>query len=343
MRHMKRLLLIGVMLPLLAFAQEDEAAASRAAAAQTLRASIGALRSTYTADIEFDTPELDGMEFKPTISYKQRVFADGTGDLQADMEHIPLPEEVPAGLQELSFGFLHTAEGNAVRLLDEAVQRDGSGDEEDPFAQLLNTLNEIPMPTDEELAAMDLRQETEVIDGVECQMITWIPEEYNPDDPKSVAMHCVAFGTEDHFLRSYVALDSNGEQLFSLRFKNINPNPVFGPEDFTFGPGVKVTHVNTDEEFGMEIQKLFMKTLVQAALKPKSKRKRHTAGAVSPSVPAPAVEVAEIEPEVAGAMPESPLPPAEPRHRGLWFFVAGMLLAVAVCGILFWFQKRKVS
>ena len=103
-----------------------------------------------------------------------------------------------------------------------------------------------------------------------------------------------------------------------------------------------MTHVNTDEEFGMEIQKLFMKTLVQAALKPKSKRKRHTAGAVSPPAPAPAMEVAASEPEVVEAMPESLPPPAEPRRRGLWFFVAGMLLAVAVCGILFWLQKRKV-
>ena len=325
-------------------AQETTDADNLADARETLRKSLNALRTTYTAEIEFDVPDLAELENKPSISYKQRLFEDGTADVQADMEHIPLPEDAPPGLDELSFGFLHTTEGNALRLGNDAIMRDGQGDEEDPFAQMLNQLNEIPIPSDEELAAMDLRQETEVIDGVECQVLSWIPQEYNADDPKSVAMHCVAFGAGDHLLRSYTALNDQGEPMFALRFKDVNTNPSFGPDDFAFGPTVRVVHVKTDEEFQLEVQKLFMKKFVQTALKPKKKRsRRHTASTTSPVAeepPAPPPE--DPAPEPPPAEPE-PAPAPPPRRHGLLAFGAGVLLALLVtAGLLFW-QKRKNS
>ena len=325
-------------------AQETTDADNLADARETLRKSLNALRTTYTAEIEFDVPDLAELENKPSISYKQRLFEDGTADVQADMEHIPLPEDAPPGLDELSFGFLHTTEGNALRLGNDAIMRDGQGDEEDPFAQMLNQLNEIPIPSDEELAAMDLRQETEVIDGVECQVLSWIPQEYNADDPKSVAMHCVAFGAGDHLLRSYTALNDQGEPMFALRFKDVNTNPSFGPDDFAFGPTVRVVHVKTDEEFQLEVQKLFMKKFVQTALKPKKKRsRRHTASTTSPVAeepPAPPPEAPAPAPPPAAPEP-APAPP--PRRHGLLAFGAGVLLALLVtAGLLFW-QKRKNS
>ena len=184
---------------------------------------------------------------------------------------------------------------------------------------------------------MDLRQETEVVDGVECQLITWIDENYNPDDPTSIAMHCVAFGTDDHLLRSYMALDSGGESRFALRFKNINTNPSFGPDDFTFGPDVRVTHVKTDEEFGIELQKLFMKKMVQAALKPKKKHRRHTNGGQGEAIPPPE-ESPESIPE-----PEAPAEVSRWRLTGRWAFCAGVLIALGVVAIMYWLQKRKHS
>ena len=328
-------------------AQEtQEAPSNLVEARETLQQSLSALRSTYTADIEFDVPDLAELETKPTISYKQRVFEDGNGDIQADLDHIPLPEDAPAELKDFSFGFLHTAEGNALRLENEAVMRDGQGDEEDPIAKMLNSLNEIPVPSDEELAAMDLQQETEVIDGVECRVLSWIPEEYKADDPKSVAMHCVAVGAEDHLLRSYTALNDKGEAMFSLRFKNVNTNPSFGPDDFTLSPEVKVTHVDNDKDFEMEVQKLFMKKFIQTAIKPKSKRRRRTTSSPQAAVvPQQPLE----EPELPAPPPKSPQddlplppPPATPRvFSGKLALCIGLLLALLITGILIYLQKRR--
>ncbi len=311
---------------------------------ETLRQSLGALRMTYTADIEFDVPDLAEVTTKPTISYKQRVFEDGTSDVQADLENLPLPDDVPSGMRELSFGFLHTAEGNALRLGDEAVMRNGQADEEDPLTQMLNQLNEIPVPTDEELAAIDLRQETTVIDGVECQVLSWIPEEYEADNPESVAMHCVAFGTDDHLLRSYTALNDKGEEMFSMTFKNVNSAPTFGPEDFTFGPQVKITHVNTDEEFENEIKKLFMKKFIQNAMKPKSKRPRRTASTKQPSTPDLPEEKNNIPENTAPTPTATAVAPSDAKPPyGRIAVLAGLLLALAITGVLYYLQKRRQS
>ena len=317
---------------------------SVADARETLQQSLNALRSTYTADIEFDAPELSELATRPTISYKQRVFEDGSGDIQADLEHFPLPEDAPPGLNEISAGFLHTAEGNALRLANEAVMRDGQGNEDDPIAQMLNQLNEIPIPSDEELAAMDLRQDTEIIDGVECQVLSWIPKEYDANDPKSVAMHCVAFGAEDHILRSYTALNDQGEEMFALNFKNVNTNPSFGPDDFTFGPNVKVTHVDNDKDFENEVKALFMKKFLQATFKPKGKRRRHTASVNQPPQPQP-----EPEPTPEPDLPEQPPPPEpfptpEPAPRpsyGKFAVIAGILLALLITGLLIVLQRKR--
>ncbi|MBR6470879.1 MAG: hypothetical protein IKS83_03710 [Victivallales bacterium] len=348
-KRLSLIFLFSLFLPPIAFAQEnDEAAAARAEAAQTLCESIGLLRSTYTAQIEFDTPDLAELENKPTLSFKQRVFEDGTADVQANMEHLPLPEEAPRFLDDLSLGFLYTAEGMALRINDEAVMRDGKGEnDEDPIAELLNSLNDIPMPSDEELAAIDLRQDTEVIDDVECQVITWIPEEYNADDPKSVAMHCIAFGKEDRLIRSYIALDGNGNPLFSVNFTNLNTNPSFGPEDFTLGPDVKVVHVKTDQEFEAELQKLMMRKTIQTALTPKSKRRRHTGSAPEPpqeeSAPEPPAAPPEppqepVQSETPSAEPSAAAP--EPMRHGMLLMFGGVLLILVAAGASAWWLRR---
>ena len=325
-------------------AQEGDVAAARSAAAQTLLESISLLRSTYTAEIEFDVPDLAELEKKPSVSFKQRVFEDGTGDIQADLEHIPLPEDAPAGLGDISAGFLYTSEGMAIRVNNDAVMRDGKKEEgDDPFAQFLNSLNEIPIPSDEELAAIDLRQDTEVIDGVECQVLSWIPEEYNADNPKSVAMHCVTFGLEDHLIRSYTALDGDGNPLFSLNFTNINTNPSFGPEDFTFGPDVRVVHVNSDKEFEIELNKLMMKNIIRSSLTPKSKRqRRHTSGN-APSVTPPSEE----PPPIASEPPPKEIPPpaeipveVKPTHHTLFFIAIGILLVLVTVVVMRHIQKK---
>ncbi len=342
MRHILALTAPFLFFAMILHAQEPAEHSTVADARETLQQSLNALRSTYTADIEFDAPEMSELATKPTISYKQRVFEDGSGDIQADLEHFPLPEDAPPGLNEISAGFLHTAEGNALRLANEAVMRDGQGNEDDPIAQMLNQLNEIPIPSDEELAAMDLRQETEIIDDVECQVLSWIPKEYDANDPKSVAMHCVAFGAEDHILRSYTALNDQGEEMFALYFKNVNTNPSFGPDDFTFGPNVKVTHVDNDKDFELEVKALFMRKFLQASFKPKGKRKRHTASVnqVPEPEPEPTPEPDIPEPPA----PPEPVPPPEPAPHpsyGKLAVAAGVLLALLITGLLIFLQRKR--
>ena len=90
------------------FAQDETDLADLREARQTLQQSLNALRTTYTADIEFDVPELEGLEANPTLSYKQRVFEDGTGDISTVTSggyvqgicptdwHIPTADEMAA-------------------------------------------------------------------------------------------------------------------------------------------------------------------------------------------------------------------------------------------------------
>ena len=69
-----RLILVFAFALHATYAQESAPeATTRADAAQTLLQSIGALRTTYTADIELDTPDLAELKDKPVFSYKQRV------------------------------------------------------------------------------------------------------------------------------------------------------------------------------------------------------------------------------------------------------------------------------
>lgn len=340
-----RLILVFAFALHATYAQESAPeATTRADAAQTLLQSIGALRTTYTADIELDTPDLAELKDKPVFSYKQRVFEDGTADLQATMDHFPLPKEVPTALsmEELSIGFLSTSDVTAIHLDDTAVVMDSRSEEmENGLRELLDGLNDLPMPSDEELAAMDLQQEYEVIDGVECQLLTWIPEDYEPGRADSVAMHCIALGVEDHFLRSYTALNEEGKPLFSLRFSNVNLNPSFGPEDFALPPDLKIIHVKTPEQFESELKLLFLKKFVQNALKPKpSKRRRHTSAAPPPAEePTPAVEPQPIPPPPAQ---EPPPPPEEPTSSRLTFFlVAGAVILALFILVLFLARNHK--
>ena len=330
------------------YAQElsDVDASKRADAAQTLLQSIGALRTTYTADIEMDSPDLAEVEKKPVFSYKQRIFDDGTADFQATMEHFQLPKEIPAALSMdgLSVGFLSTSDITAIHLDDTAVVMDSRSEEmEKGLRDLMEGLNDIPMPSDEELAAMDLQQELEIIDGVECQVLTWIPEEYEAGSADSVAMHCVAFGVEDHFLRSYTALNEDGEPLFSLRFTNINLNPSFGPDDFVLPPNLNEIHVKTPEQFASELRLLFLKKFVQNVLKPKpSKRRRHTSSATPP--PPPSAELAtpqEPTPAPTTQPPEPPPNEAPDSGKLPFYLLSGTILIAIIILLLILAKTRK--
>ena len=285
METMKKALCLAVALLLSAGLLRAQEAANVQEAVATIKQSLEAMRGSYTADVTISgLDEEAGIKELPVVSYKQRVFADGNADFEASMERVPLPEEVPERLGDVPLKFVSTSEAMALQLDDTAVMREGRDPKmEADLAKVMTTaLNEIPMPSDEELEAMDLRQEPEIIDGVACQTLTWVPEDYDPDNPRSVAMHCCSFSVEDHVLRAYVALDKDGKALFSLKFSNVDTNPSFGPEDFCIAPDVKVIKVDNDEDFGKQVQTLFMAKFIKAAITPKGKRRRTAGGSAPP-------------------------------------------------------------
>ncbi len=311
-------------------------------AVETVKQSLDAMRGSYTADVSISGLDDAGVKEMPVISYKQRVYADGNADFQASMDRVPLPDEVPQQLGEVPLKFVSTPEMMALQLDDTAVQREGRDPkmEEDLIKIMTTALNDLPMPSDEELAAMDLRQEPEVIDGVLCQTLTWVPDDYDPQNPKSVAMHCLSFSTEDHVLRAYVALDKDGKELFSLKFSNVDTNPSFGPEDFRLDPNVKVIKAKDDKEFGTQVQALFMAKFIKAAITPKGKRRRTTGTTSIKPEPKPEPEPEQQETTVAAATPPpaSEEPPPSSSH-----FYYGLAIILILLLILLLLMRRRAN
>ena len=330
---MKKALCLSIALILSAGLLRLQAQETAKDAIDTLKQSLEVMRGSYTADITLSSADLELKEM-PTISYKQRVFADGNADFQASMERVPLPDGIPESLGEIPLKFVSTSEGTGLQLDNAAVLREGRAPEfEEGIVKAMTApLNEIPMPTAEELEAMDLRQETEVINGVPCQTISWIPDDYRPDAPKSVAMHCLSFGIDDHILHAYVALDKDGKELFSLKFANVDLNPSFGPEDFRLDPDVKLIKVDNDEDFGRQTQNLFIAKFIKAAITPKGKRRRTAGGnsvqtkTVAPKGPQPA------------PVPQPP-PPERNSFAGFYFVLAGLLALLLL--LLLLMRRRK--
>ncbi len=310
-------------------------------AVETVKQSLEVMRGSYTADVTIAGLDDAGVKEMPVISYKQRVYADGNADFQASMDRVPLPDEVPQQLGEVPLKFVSTSEMMALQLDNTAVQRDGRDPkmEEDLIKIMTTALSEIPMPSDEELAAMDMRQEPEVIDGVLCQTLTWVPDDYDPENPKSVAMHCLSFSTEDHVLRAYVALDKDGKELFSLKFSNVDTNPSFGPEDFRIDPNVKVIKAKDDKEFGTQVQALFMAKFIKAAITPKGKRRRTTGTTSTKPKPEPEPEP-KPEPQEVAAINTPPPASEEPPSTSSHFYYGLAIILILLLILLFLMRRR---